>query len=82
MFYNVLHFFFLISFLQQIYDFTFANSANNTAIISAFNVSNCDVAKVYRSHDTHYIHLVETLTLLLENTDSDKYHTFLICLYY
>ena len=39
-----------IDILPYVYGVTFANSTDNTAIISTFNVENSSTAKVHRDH--------------------------------
>ena len=50
MFYKVPLFFGQSNILHEIYGFFFANSANNAAMITTFNASNSNIAKVHRQH--------------------------------
>ena len=53
MFYNVPLFYLNQSvshIFQKIYGFTFANSTNNTTVISIVNIQNSNIAKVHRHH--------------------------------
>ena len=44
------HFVNQTNILHKVYGCTFANSANNTAITSIFNVSNSNTAMVHKHH--------------------------------